>query len=197
MASRPIRRRALLVAGAAAAVPTLAVASAGAAGAPALAAGDIVLYRHATAPGVGDPPGFRLGECATQRNLDDSGRAQARRIGEELRERARRAQLAITAVWHSQWCRCRDTAALAFPGLPLREAPAFNSFFADRGQSAPQTQEARAELRRFRGPGLLVVVTHQVNLQALLEQTTASGEGLVARWRGEQLVLAGRLAPPG
>src|SRR5437868_20659 len=40
--------------------------------------GVIVLFRHATAPGGGDPPGFKLDDCATPRNLDERGRAEPR-----------------------------------------------------------------------------------------------------------------------
>ena len=70
-----------------------------------LAQGGIVLFRHANAPGGGDPAGMRIGECATQRNLDERGRAQARRIGEAFRSRG----VAAGRVLSSQWCRTRDT----------------------------------------------------------------------------------------
>jgi len=72
----------------------------------ALREGAIVLFRHAHAAGVGDPPQFRLGDCSTQRNLDDSGRAQSRRLGERLT----RESVEVGAVWASQWCRTRETA---------------------------------------------------------------------------------------
>ena len=53
------------------------------------AGGHVVLMRHAaTVPGVGDPANFKLGACATQRNLSDAGREDARRIGAAFRERA-------------------------------------------------------------------------------------------------------------
>src|SRR5687767_13248509 len=70
--------------------------------------GYVVMLRHALAPGIGDPANFRLGDCATQRNLSKDGREQARRLGERLRaqdiDRAR--------IYSSQWCRCLETAAL-------------------------------------------------------------------------------------
>jgi phosphohistidine phosphatase SixA len=45
-----------------------------------------VLMRHAaTDPGAGDPPGFRLDDCATQRNLSAAGREDARRVGNAFR----------------------------------------------------------------------------------------------------------------
>ncbi|MEO7855196.1 MAG: histidine phosphatase family protein, partial [Rubrivivax sp.] len=74
--------------------------------------GTVVVFRHANAPGIGDPAAFKLGDCSTQRNLDDDGRAQAVRIGEQFRQR----DIAVGAVFSSQWCRTRETAALAFPG---------------------------------------------------------------------------------
>jgi len=154
--------------------------------------GAVLLYRHAIAPGVGDPPAFKLGDCATQRNLDDSGRAQARRIGQLLRERG----VKVAAVWTSQWCRTRETAALAFPAVSATEQPAFNSFFQDRGNAAAQTQAASALLRGWRGPGVLVVVTHQVNITALSGVTPASGAGVVLRWRDAGWQVAGQLPPP-
>ncbi len=148
----------------------------------ALADGAIVLFRHADAPGTGDPAQFRLG---------DKGRAQARALGERLRAR----QVAIGAVWTSQWCRTRETAELAFPGR-AQDEPAFNSFFGERSPEAgQQTAAARARLSAWRGPGVLVVVTHQVNITALTGVFPASGEGVVLRRQGDTLATVGRLPP--
>lgn len=139
--------------------------------------GAIVLFRHATAPGAGDPPGLRLGDCSTQRNLDAQGRAEARALGEQFRRRG----IAVGAVLSSQWCRARETAQLAF-GDRVREEPAFNSFFGQGPQQRDaQTAQARRLLREWQGPGALVVVTHQVNITALTGHATASGEGVVVR----------------
>lgn len=156
----------------------------------ALRAGGIVVFRHALAPGVGDPPGMRLGDCKTQRNLDAEGRAQARRIGARLRQQ----QIAVGAVWSSQWCRTRETAELIAAG-PVREQPAFNSFFGDRSRVSAQTAAARELLLAWRGPGALVVVTHQVNVSALTGGATASGEGVVLRPVDDELVSVGRILP--
>jgi len=157
----------------------------------ALSDGVIVLFRHADAPGTGDPPQFRLGDCATQRNLGESGRAQARALGERWRAR----RVAIGAVWTSQWCRTRETAELAFPGR-AQDEPAFNSFFGERSPEAErQTAAARARLSAWRGPGVLVVVTHQVNITALTGVFPASGEGVVLRRQGDTLATVGRLPP--
>ncbi|WP_207622798.1 histidine phosphatase family protein [Falsiroseomonas algicola] len=156
----------------------------------ALREGGIVLFRHANAPGGGDPPGFRPGDCATQRNLDDAGRAQARRIGEALRG----AGVTVGAVLASAWCRTTETADLAFPGRVATE-PAFNSFFADRSTAAAQTAAARAMLLAWQGPGALFVSTHQVNITALTGIVPAPGEGVVLRRQGDAVIVIGRIRP--
>ncbi|MCB1999281.1 MAG: histidine phosphatase family protein [Rhodoferax sp.] len=156
----------------------------------ALRAGGIVLFRHANAPGVGDPAAFRLGDCGTQRNLDDAGRDQSRRIGERLRAQ----NVAVGKVLASQWCRTMDTANLAFPGQVVPE-PAFNSFFQDRDNAPAQTAAARALLQQWTGPGALVVVTHQVNITALTDQFTRSGEGIVLHRNAGTLEQVGRILP--
>jgi hypothetical protein len=156
----------------------------------ALRGGAIVLFRHAIAPGGGDPAGFRLGDCATQRNLDEAGRRQAQRIGEAFRSRG----VAVGRVLTSQWCRTRETAELAFPGRKQDE-PAFNSFFDDRSLGPAQTAAARPILLNWRGPGALVVSTHQVNITALTGIVPASGEGVVLRTDGGALAVVGRIRP--
>jgi phosphohistidine phosphatase SixA len=156
--------------------------------------GAIVLFRHALAPGGGDPPGFKAGDCSTQRNLSEEGRIQSKRIGQTLRDRGVKVQ----TVWHSAWCRTRDTAQLAFPELRepvLRAEPAFNSFFSDRSTEPAQTAAARNMLLAWLGPGALVVITHQVNITQLTEIFPQSGEGVVLRREGGKLVIKGRLLP--
>lgn len=157
----------------------------------ALRAGGIVLFRHALAPGGGDPPGFRIGDCATQRNLDDRGRAQAHRIGAAFRAR----NIEIGGVLSSQWCRSRETADLAFPGL-ASASPAFNSFFSNRADGPAQTAQAIEILGRWTGPGALVVTTHQVNITALTGGFTTSGEGIVILVENGEVEVIGRIAPP-
>jgi phosphohistidine phosphatase SixA len=156
--------------------------------------GAIVLFRHALAPGGGDPPGFKANDCSTQRNLNDEGIAQAKRIGQTLRERG----IQVQAVWYSAWCRTRDTAQLAFPDLrepAIKVQPAFNSFFSDRSTEPAQTAAARKLLLNWSGSGALVVVTHQVNITQLTEIFPQSGEGVVITRAGQQLRVAGRIQP--
>ena len=153
--------------------------------------GAIVLFRHAIAPGTGDPANFVLGDCTTQRNLDERGRAQARAIGEAFESRG----IAVGKVLSSQWCRTRETADLAFPGR-TETNPAFNSFFEDRSSEPETTAAARAILKDWKGPGVLVVVTHQVNIQALTGISPASGEGIIIAMRNGTAEVLGRLPPP-
>lgn len=155
-----------------------------------LESGDIVLMRHAEAPGIGDPPAFTLGQCSTQRNLNDAGRARARRIGEAFRSHS----IDVSAVVASQWCRTHDTAELAFPGQ-VRDDARFNSFFDGASDETAQTRRAKAWLSEWHGPGVLVVVTHQVNITALTGVVPAAGEGVVVRPSAGRLQVIGRLQP--
>ena len=159
----------------------------------ALQSGTIVLFRHAIAPGIGDPANFKLGDCSTQRNLDASGQAQARRIGEQFRAQ----QIPVQKVMTSQWCRAQETAQLAFPGM-AQESPAFNSFFGEANRNSAQSAQTTAALEIFRqwtGPGVLVVVTHQVNITALTDIYPGSGEGVIVQAQGGDLKVLGRVQP--
>lgn len=162
---------------------------------PALAAalrapGTVVLMRHALAPGVGDPPGFRPGDCTTQRNLSDEGRAQARAAGARLRALG----VVVGQVQSSPWCRCLETARLLGVG-EVRPSEAFaSSFREDDRREAEIAAQARRVIADWRGPGVLVAVTHQVNIQAITGENTASGEMLVlARGADGRHALVGRL----
>lgn len=155
--------------------------------------GDVVLMRHATAPGVGDPAGFKLEDCSTQRNLDEKGRVEARKFGEELKRRGVR----VGAVLTSQWCRTRETAKLAFPAINARDEPSFNSWFGQVPvESEAELKKSRDVLRRWSGPGVLVVVSHQVNIHAISGVPTASAEAVVMR-RGEkgEMAFVGTIKP--
>lgn len=138
--------------------------------------GQVLLLRHAaTVPGTGDPPGFQLDACATQRNLSAEGQEDARRLGAALR----RHGVPVADVLSSRWCRCLDTARLAFGSV--KPAPMLDSMFQDNDASR---QRKLAELRRylaaFKGPGNLVLVTHDVNIRALVGQYANQGDMLVA-----------------
>lgn len=153
---------------------------------------NIVLLRHAAAPGVGDPPGFRLGDCATERNLSAEGRTQARRIGEALRRRG----VEVDAVYSSEWCRCLQTAEL-IGGVPVTPLPTLNSFFGQgSAQEERQTAELRAWLADQRPRGSLILVTHQVNITAVTGIFPASGEAVVAKsLPSGEVEVVGRIPP--
>jgi broad specificity phosphatase PhoE len=139
--------------------------------------GNVLLMRHAaTNPGVGDPPQFRLDDCGTQRNLSTTGQAQAERVGKLFAKH----NVVINTVLSSRWCRCLDTARLAFG--KVTPYPALDSFFGERSDQADaQTSAARARIQAFSGPGNLMMVTHQVNITALTGQYPAEGEIFVVR----------------
>ncbi|MCQ0988319.1 histidine phosphatase family protein [Jiella marina] len=134
-----------------------------------------ILMRHAIAPGTGDPADFALDDCATQRNLSDEGRDQARRIGERLRENG----VEIDVVLTSQWCRSRDTAEL-LGFQPVEDEPALNSFFRNRGTADEQTAALKARIKALDTAGRkAALVSHQVNITALTDVFPASGEIVV------------------
>jgi phosphohistidine phosphatase SixA len=154
----------------------------------ALRDGGVLVLRHAqTEPGIGDPPGFRLEDCATQRNLSPAGRAQAADIGRVLAER----RVPVARVESSLWCRCLDTARLAFPALEVQPVASLNSFFDVRSSESEQTREVRARIAAWRGPGALVLVTHQVNISALAARPAAMGEGIVLQRSAADLRVVG------
>ncbi|MGL1834027.1 histidine phosphatase family protein [Rhodocyclaceae bacterium SMB388] len=155
--------------------------------------GNVVLVRHATTvPGIGDPPGFDLADCATQRNLSDAGRAASRRLGNRLRD----ADVPIAAVRSSAWCRCLETATLAFaPDLPVEVWAPLNSFFAGQGDRESQTRAALAALRDLPPQANWVWVTHQVNITALTGTSVAMGEVLVTRPADGRLQVLARWRP--
>ena len=137
-----------------------------------------ILLRHArTTPGIGDPAGFRLEDCSTQRNLSEAGRAQARRFGLEFDRRGIRVQ----EVRSSRWCRCLDTARLAFPRHEIEPLEALDSFFVDGTAGGAQTAALRDYLGALPATRLVVLVTHMVNITALTREAPAMGEALVVR----------------
>lgn len=153
--------------------------------------GYVMMMRHAlTEPGIGDPPDFRLGDCATQRNLSADGREQARRTGAALRSHGIR----IDVVRSSEWCRCRETAELAFGRYEAW--PVLNSFF---GRSDDMAR-GDALVRFARGiepPANAVLVTHQVNIRAALGGNPLPAEIVVARWQDNALVPQFRFVADG
>ncbi len=136
--------------------------------------GAVLLLRHALAPGVGDPPGFQLEDCSTQRNLSAAGREQARALGERLRGLG----IAPARVYSSRWCRCLETARLLDLG-PVQPLPALDSFFRQRDAERSRSRAAREFLAALPPGPPVILVTHQVNISALTGRFTAAGEGVV------------------
>jgi broad specificity phosphatase PhoE len=154
--------------------------------------GQVVLIRHAvTTPGVGDPAGMRLDDCATQRNLSDDGRRDARRLGETFRAR----RIAVDRVLSSPWCRCLETARLAF-GTAAPWPPLGNLF----GRSEARDEHVR-QLRTLVGEprtgGNIVVVSHGSTISALTGVSLGTAESLVVTPQGTgRFTVAGRLPAP-
>lgn len=133
-----------------------------------------LVLRHAqTEPGVGDPPGYRLDQCNTQRNLSDEGKQQAARIGQWFKANKLRPR----SVQTSPWCRCKDTAELAFGQYAVLGSLA--STFDNRAPQGSQTQELRARLQFLPAGQFEVWVTHQVNITALTGEVLGMGEAIV------------------
>jgi len=136
------------------------------------------LYGDAIAKQRYDPPGFRLDDCTTQRNLSEEGRAEARRVG----ARIARAKVPIARVYTSPWCRCRETAMLAFgkaeDWMPLA------SFFDFPDRDAEYTESVKKRIGAYSSRnmgGNIVMVTHNVNIAALTKLSVATGEIVVVR----------------
>lgn len=152
--------------------------------------GHAVLIRHADAPGGGDPQGFRLDDCRTQRNLGTQGRAQARRIGEAFHARG----IKVTRVLSSQWCRCRETAELMALGPTIETFPALNSLFHDRSRATEQMRDIRALLAGLKPDELVVLATHHATILELVGLAVGSGEMVAVKIEaGGVPKVAGRL----
>ena len=138
--------------------------------------GNVILMRHAaTVPGIGDPDGFVLHQCGTQRNLSDAGRKDAVRIGAAFV----RLGIPVADVFSSRWCRCLDTAQLAF-GRVTPE-PRLDSLFNDDARAkARKLDLARAWLGTLRPQANIVMVTHDVNIRALAGPYVEQGAMIVA-----------------
>ena len=137
----------------------------------------VALMRHTDAPGgVGDPPGFRADDCATQRNLSAKGRADAARIGARLRSEG----IVVERILSSPWCRCMNTATLLELG-PAEAEPTFGNVVVLSDQRQSLTAGARAVIDQWTGSGILLVVTHGANIAALTGISPASGEIVVVR----------------
>ena len=151
--------------------------------------GGALLIRHAaTEAGLGDPAGFTLGQCRTQRNLSEAGRQASQAFGAWLKAQ----NFKPDAVLSSQWCRCQDTARLAFG--QFEDWPALNSTFAGQGDPAAQQKALLARLRGLPQGRTEMWVTHQVIMTGLTGAYPSMGEGFLVDRQGRLLARA-ELAP--
>ena len=145
----------------------------------------MLLIRHAaTESGLGDPPGFAIGQCRTQRNLSDEGRQASRALGAWLQSQ----NFKPDAVRSSQWCRCQDTARLAFGAY--EDWSALNSTFAGQGDPAAQQKAMPDRLSGLPAGGTEVWVTHQVIMSGLTGAYPGVGEGFLVDRQGRLLARA-------
>ena len=153
----------------------------------------VLLMRHALAPGIGDPAGYKLQDCKSQRNLDATGRAQAQKTGRWLKAQG----VGNALVFTSAWCRCKETAEnLAF-GTPVLE-PSLNSFFDDMRQG-PQSN---VNLQKFivgqlksKGDKALILVTHHVNIAEFTRENVGSGDMVLAKVNSAGKLVSFKIYP--
>ena len=133
---------------------------------------NIIFIRHATAPGNGDPPNFNILDCSTQRNLSKDGKLQALKIGKFFKKN----DIKITKVLSSEWCRCKDTAKIAFGSYETKNF--LNSFYEERFSKNKEKQilDFRKFIKNWDYSGNLVLVTHYVVISDILDLATNSGE---------------------
>lgn len=161
-----------------------------------LRAGAVVLMRHTqTTPGVGDPPGWKLERCETQRNLAPVGIEHAKRIGQWFQSQ----QLRVTVVRSSPWCRTRDTAMLAFGRH--EDWPALSNIFEDRSGADAQAVAVKRYIDSLKPGELVVLVSHGSTIGHIVPGGggLASGESVVVRratQAGAAPAVLGRLSIP-
>jgi len=159
--------------------------------------GRVVVMRHTqTVPGVGDPNGFKLNDCATQRNLNQLGIDQAKRFGAALN----RAGVRIGRVLVSEWCRADDTARLILKAAGVGDFPRIkfwqlNNVWDDRSRIKEQVAAVRAAISEWRGPGVLLMVSHGVTIRPVVGRSTSQGGFFVLQPSGTsfEIIAEGRL----
>jgi phosphohistidine phosphatase SixA len=139
----------------------------------------VLMIRHADAPGISDPSGYKLDQCASQRNLGEYGRRQSVAIGQWLADR----KIQSAKMFSSAWCRCIDTATLMNKG-PVQIEAALGSFFGDMSRRDMQNRALQSliasNLKAYpKQP--LIYVTHHVNIAAFTGQAIGVGDIVVAR----------------
>ena len=138
--------------------------------------GKLIFIRHAYAPGGGDPNNFDVNDCDTQRNLNHKGRNQARKIGAFFKNN----NIKIKSVYSSEWCRCKETALIAFKKFEKKLF--LNSFFSSKfsKNKYPQIKSLKKFIKNWDGDKNLIFVTHYVVINELLNYSSSSGEIIIA-----------------
>jgi phosphohistidine phosphatase SixA len=138
--------------------------------------GKLIFIRHAYAPGGGDPDGFEISNCASQRNLNMEGIEQSKRIGQFFTEN----NIMINKVLSSEWCRCKQTAEYAFNNYETKSF--LNSFFSQKftHNKDKQIKELNEYIKKWNGKNNLVFVTHYIVIYEILNLSVSSGEIVVA-----------------
>ncbi len=138
--------------------------------------GNLIFIRHAYAPGGGDPDNFDLNDCSTQRNLSKTGREQAKKIGKFFHEN----QIPIDKVISSEWCRCKETAKIAFKRFETKDF--LNSFFSEKFSKnrTKQIEDLNKYIDRWDRNKNLVLVTHYVLITEVLNYAPRSGEIVIS-----------------
>ena len=135
----------------------------------------IVFVRHALAPGNGDPNNFNINDCSTQRNLNEEGRAQSEKIGNFFKNK----NIKIHKVLSSEWCRCKETAKIAFGNYQTFNA--LNSFYDERfaKNKSKQIKDLKDYIDNWENDSNLIIVTHYVVISALINRVSSSGEMII------------------
>ena len=138
--------------------------------------GKLIFIRHAYAPGGGDPDNFDINDCNTQRNLNNSGREQAKNMGNFFKDN----NIKIEYVYSSEWCRCKETALIAFNKFENKNF--LNSFFSSKFAKNKdlQIQNLRKFIKDFNGDENLIFVTHYIVISELLNYSSSTGEIVIS-----------------
>ena len=138
--------------------------------------GKLIFIRHAYAPGNGDPDNFNLDDCSTQRNLNYQGRKQAKYIGEFFRKN----KIKIDKVLSSEWCRCKETAKIAFKDFSTNNF--LNSFYSSQyaRNKDLQIKLLNEYVKKFKSDKNLILITHYVLISEVLDYGPSSGEIVVS-----------------
>ena len=138
--------------------------------------GKLIFIRHAYAPGNGDPNNFNLKDCSTQRNLSEDGRKQAQQIGKFFRKN----KIKIEKVLSSEWCRCKETAKIAFKNFSTNNF--LNSFYSSKYEKNKdkQLKAINDYIKKFKSNKNLVLVTHYVVISEILNYYPSSGEIVIS-----------------